>query len=423
MTASAQQRKAWIIGLGAGGLVLLLVFAALNAFKLNFLSPATTEQIIVFTGLSAAAFLLFVAVLVMLVRNLLKLYADQKSQVMGSRLRTRMLWGAVLVSLLPISFMFFFSYGLMNRAVERWFSQPVTEIFEGSNRMSQELAQYTTANARAEAESISAGLPSLAAARGGSGELLNRAAVGRVLRQHEITLQGGFVVVFREGRAVAALNLPQHLGSGPTVKPLLPQGKAGAVSSPGGDLDTEPDAPGLAAEVPGETLDAADPGNGELLAAAQRGDNPIFTLGGSDFALGSAILAQKGNPLGDVVTGMPLPRGMSETMEKLRTSTANYAALVRGRRLIRTTYMILLLMMTSLALFAAAGSRCIFPSRSRSPVEALADAMAFIAAGDYGHRVQESATEELGELVRSFNHMAAGSGRQPCAGGGAPRAA
>jgi nitrogen fixation/metabolism regulation signal transduction histidine kinase len=41
------------------------------------------------------------------------------------------------------------------------------------------------------------------------------------------------------------------------------------------------------------------------------------------------------------------------------------------------------------------------------PVEALADAMDAIAAGDYAHRVKESATEELGELVRSFNHMAA----------------
>jgi hypothetical protein len=40
-------------------------------------------------------------------------------------------------------------------------------------------------------------------------------------------------------------------------------------------------------------------------------------------------------------------------------------------------------------------------------VEALADAMQAIAAGDYAHRVGESATEELGELVRSFNHMAA----------------
>src|SRR6185503_16770355 len=34
-------------------------------------------------------------------------------------------------------------------------------------------------------------------------------------------------------------------------------------------------------------------------------------------------------------------------------------------------------------------------------------AMEAIASGDYGHRVAESATEELGELVRSFNRMAA----------------
>ncbi len=50
--------------------------------------------------------MIFVAVLVMLVRNVLKLYADQRSRVMGTRLRTRMMWGAVLVSLIPIAFMF-----------------------------------------------------------------------------------------------------------------------------------------------------------------------------------------------------------------------------------------------------------------------------------------------------------------------------
>ena len=39
--------------------------------------------------------------------------------MLGTRLRTRMLWGAVLVSLVPLIFMFFFSYLLMNRAVDR----------------------------------------------------------------------------------------------------------------------------------------------------------------------------------------------------------------------------------------------------------------------------------------------------------------
>ena len=50
--------------------------------------------------------------LLLLARNVLKLYADQRSSVMGTRLRSRMLWGAVLVSLVPIVFMFLFSYGL-----------------------------------------------------------------------------------------------------------------------------------------------------------------------------------------------------------------------------------------------------------------------------------------------------------------------
>ena len=69
--------------------------------------------------------------------------------------------------------------------------------------------------------------------------------------------------------------------------------------------------------------------------------------------------------------------------------------------------MLLLLMMTSLALFASSWLALHLSKQVTKPVEALADAMEAIAAGDYGHRVKESATEELGELVRSFNHMAA----------------
>ncbi|MDQ2735809.1 MAG: HAMP domain-containing protein, partial [Pseudomonadota bacterium] len=69
--------------------------------------------------------------------------------------------------------------------------------------------------------------------------------------------------------------------------------------------------------------------------------------------------------------------------------------------------MSLLLMMTILALFASSWIALHISKQVTRPVEALGDAMEAIAAGDYAHRVAESATEELGELVRSFNHMAA----------------
>ncbi len=142
------------------------------------------------------------------------------------------------------------------------------------------------------------------------------------------------------------------------------------------------------------------------LAAAQRGDNPIFTLGGEDYALGTAALPKQGDLAGDVVAGLPLPRGLSGTMANLQSQADKYWALYRERRSIRNTYMVYMLMMTVLALFAACWLALHLSKQVTKPVEALADAMASIASGNYGHRVAESATEELGELVRSFNHMA-----------------
>src|SRR5664279_3680379 len=159
MAVSASRRKVVSIILGSIALVLFSAFAVLNAFSLKFLAPATISYIIVFAGLSALVFLIFVAVLVLLVRNVLKLYADQRSNVLGTRLRTRMLWGAVLVSLIPIVFMFLLSYLLMNRAVDRWFSQDPDEMRYDSNTLALELEQYTSANARSEAQSIAASLP------------------------------------------------------------------------------------------------------------------------------------------------------------------------------------------------------------------------------------------------------------------------
>ena len=105
MDAKASRRRTWTIALGAILFLLLVAYTAVNAFNLKFLAPATTGDIVGFVALSVVVFLIFVTVLVLLVRNVLKLYADQRSRVLG----IRMLWGAVLVSLVPLVFMFAFS--------------------------------------------------------------------------------------------------------------------------------------------------------------------------------------------------------------------------------------------------------------------------------------------------------------------------
>ncbi|RZU42624.1 sensor histidine kinase [Edaphobacter modestus] len=379
------RRKVLSIALGTCLLVLSAALATLNAFNKRFLDPETTGQIFIYTGLSIVAFLLFVAVLVMLVRNVLKLYADQRSRVMGTRLRTRMLWGAVLVSLLPISFMFAFSYLLLNRAVERWFSQPVTEMRDASTNMAFELARYTTANARAEAESIATTLPDV-----GDNSTATRYsnAVQTVLRRHEITLQSGFVAVYQDQRFVASFQMPKENGASARVKSWVPEAKTSQQQSRSPDV------------TPNVESDSKDDA---IFTAARRSDAPVFSVGDTDYALGTATA--KGGVI--VVVGLPMPHGMADTMTSLRTAADTYWALFRSRRQLRNLYMLLLLMMTSLALFSSSWLALHLSKQVTKPVEALADAMAAIAAGDYAHRVKESATQELGELVRSFNHMAA----------------
>ena len=70
---------------------------------------------------------------------------------------------------------------------------------DDSNRMALELSRYAAANARAEAESIAVGA-ALARRWRHDGRLRtdNRERIQHVLQQHEITLQGGFVIVYRD---------------------------------------------------------------------------------------------------------------------------------------------------------------------------------------------------------------------------------
>ncbi len=418
MTISQRRRKIVSIALAALVLVLFAALATLNAFHLSFLSPATTPEIFVYTALSAVAFLLFVAVLVLLVRNVLKLYADQRTRILGARLRTRMVWGAVLVSLVPIVFMFAFSYLLMNRAVDRWFSQPVTQMRDDSNRIALQLAQYTAANARVEAESIAAELPRagavpariqapakrLAPIHSGARKPSRRTTeqhpappsqrdlLTRVLGRHEVTLQNGFAIIYREGRAVAGFQMPSSGSSPAQLKTWIPEA-----------LDDSPEGrlPAASSNAPQPIHTASI--NAAILNAAERNDQPLFSAGETDFALGTAAV-QGG---GTVVVGLPVPFGMAATMTRLHQAADAYWTLFRSRRQVRNLYTLLLLSITALALFACCWLALHLAKQVTRPVESLADAMDLIAAGDYAHRVEASATDELSDLARSFNRMAA----------------
>jgi two-component system nitrogen regulation sensor histidine kinase NtrY len=383
------RRRAFVITLGVCLFLLFLSLATLNAFNPRFLNPSSPLQTLVYVSLSVIGFLLFVGVLVLLVRNVLKLYADQRSRILGTRLRTRMLSGAVLVSIVPLVFMFAFSYLLMNRAVDRWFSQPVTQMHDDANTMALELYHYADANARSEADSIAVELSNAPLPDAQPLPPASLAALNRIFEHHQVTLQGGFVILYRDRQAIASLHVPRNPSGKSELRSIQPAEPATDENS-----DQRPALTSTPLEGPTEQA---------ILEAAQRTDEPFYSLSGTDYTLATA-----GLPNGDlIVAGIPIPAGISATSLRLRQSADKYWVLYRERREVRSLYTGFLLLTTALALFACCWLALNLSKQVTRPIESLADAMEAIAAGDYAHRVGDSATEELGELVASFNIMAA----------------
>jgi hypothetical protein len=361
------------VALYAGGVLLILVlFGALQAFNtsnIHFLNPETSAETLIFTSLTGLVFLLLLLLLMLLLRNILKLYTDQSSSGLGARLRSRMVLGAVLIALMPAVFMFLFSYELMNRSLDRWFSPNTSELREDSNRVVLELAQYVTSNARGEAESIVA---SGAAER-------SPAALQEVLVSHRITLDGGFVIVYGKNLQVLASFQAPAESSPATLVPWLDEGERGSAIS----------------------LKA--PLSASLLTSAQRRDQPVIRIAGQEYALGISA-ASSGKV---VVTALPMPHGLSQTTARIRSGSATYWELFRTRNHIRTTFFLILLLITVFVFFTSVWMALFLSKQITRPVEALAVSMAEIATGKYDHRVLLAATGEMGELVRAFNHMAA----------------
>jgi two-component system nitrogen regulation sensor histidine kinase NtrY len=347
---SPSQRRALLLPLGVGILVLLALVFSQQAFNLHVI-PDSAPQTLVLVALSALVFLLLVALSFVLFRNLLKLYAERRLGVLGSRFRTRMVIGALLLSFAPALTMVLFSYALMNRSIDKWFSGPVHELQKDADTLVALLSDYAGDNARQEAIEI-AGKEDVRRALAAG----DRAALLTELRSHEPTLQGGFAIALAKGNEVAGWNAPEGW----------------------------------------EALRGQLPDLNDVLRSPQKAQ-----IGNTEYLLALAPVG----PASQILVGLPLPKDYSPALQRWQQHQQTYQALGREAKRIRVLYVTLLLLLTVLVLFIATWLSLFVAKLVTRPVEALAEATREISVGHLGHRVEVSAADELGELVTSFNRM------------------
>ncbi|HEY7211741.1 MAG TPA: ATP-binding protein [Bryobacteraceae bacterium] len=108
-------------------LILLALMIWQGSFSFSF-GPADVHETIVLSAVSTLIFLLAVTLAFMLFRAVVKLYMDRQQNREGSRIRSRLLMGALALTIAPTLFSAFFNYFVLNRTLNKWFTQPVRGI-------------------------------------------------------------------------------------------------------------------------------------------------------------------------------------------------------------------------------------------------------------------------------------------------------
>ncbi len=331
---------------------LFTVIFAQATFKLTFLQPDTSEQTIIFAALSALIFLLFIALTFVLIRTLLRIYAERKAGALGSKFSSHMVMGALLLSLGPVIFLFLFSYGLLNRSLEKWFSRPAEDVQYHTTQIASLLTEYAAANAQDEALRLAATPDAEKSFRTG-----NFTSIMEEFRRSEVTLQGGFAFALVDDRAEASFHAPE---AWPLIRRHLPQ-------------------------------------------PASAGQSKTFDVLGETYVVGRSAMGGHGQ----ILVAMPLPANYSATLRDVERSQQQYSDLRLQRRRLRRTYLGFLLFLTVGVLFASTWLALFLSRMVTRPLVALAEATHEISRGRLDYRVEVQAGSEIGKLVESFNRMAA----------------
>jgi two-component system nitrogen regulation sensor histidine kinase NtrY len=335
-----------------GGIVLTLLLAAvitLGSLRVP-IEPHAWDELIVLYALSTFIVAALMVFGLILGRTLIRLWAERRAEELGSRFKTKMVLGAMAVSLLPLVFLFFISYALMNRTLNRWFpaeledanSQALTLLSEVDNSeysRLEALAKRTAALVSAtDAQTLPASLDPVA----------------------RFAADQGAEAIWIMDSPDAAPRMPT-----PLTVPLLadPALKFQSVLPSGGELWNSRSGSFLAARAP--------------------------------FGSGFLYVARR------------LPADFLTRYNNIQTQLAAYSFQNERIKTFKRQILLTLSLFTILLLFAATWSALYLSKQVTIPIQALAEATREITAGHLDTQVNVRAQDELGTLVRSFNKMTA----------------
>jgi two-component system, NtrC family, nitrogen regulation sensor histidine kinase NtrY len=118
--------------------ILLALLIWQGSFRISY-SPANLIETIILWAVSTIIFLLTVLLAFLLFRAGVKVYIDRQRNREGSRIRSKLLFGALVLTLAPALFSVLFSGFVLNRHLDVWFSRPAQNALRGLDKSYREL--------------------------------------------------------------------------------------------------------------------------------------------------------------------------------------------------------------------------------------------------------------------------------------------
>src|ERR1044071_1597709 len=119
-------KKRVLLGIGVVVLAIsVLLVAWQGSFRMDKIGPANLNQTFIFWAISILIFVLMVTLGFLLFREFVKLYIARQSNREGSRIRTKLVLGALVLTCVPVFCLVLFSFYVLNRSVDRWMTNPV----------------------------------------------------------------------------------------------------------------------------------------------------------------------------------------------------------------------------------------------------------------------------------------------------------
>jgi two-component system nitrogen regulation sensor histidine kinase NtrY len=354
-----RRREGWVILIAA---LMILLFAFFEDILPDVAADYSLTNNIAFFLLVNINIILLVLLVFLVARNLLKLVLDRRRRILGSRLQGRLVLAFIGISLVPTVMLFLIAESFVTRSVDKWFDSQIVNALKGSLEISSTYYQNSANNALFFARQLSQ--------RIGDEELFEPKkfdGLKRLVEDKQREYNLGTVEIYKpDGTAL--------------VKAFNDQVPTGVTVSPQADF--------LNSALRGLEVARTQPlGEGDVL----RGAVPVY-------GDGKRII-------GVVVVDYFVPKSISKKAQQISRSYEEHKHLAILKDPVKQTYMLTLLLITLVMIFAATWFGLALAKGITVPIQRLAEGTHEVAQGNLDYRIETSGDDEIGTLVASFNQM------------------